>query len=109
MHSVRRTYRRLRNHFGRTRCNSWVTWVMCNLVSFRYSVSVCARKVHGLGQMHHRLRNHFGCTQLNSLVTWVMWNLVLVHLDIVLVSVQDRCMVCAKRAIGSEINLDAPV
>jgi hypothetical protein len=23
-------------------------------------------------------------------------------------SVQDRCMVCAKRAIGSEIILDAP-
>jgi hypothetical protein len=26
----------------------------------------------------------------------------------VLVSVQDRCMVSAKRTIGSEINLDAP-
>ena len=25
---------------------------------------------------------------------WVMWNLVWVHLEIVLVSVQDRCMVC---------------
>jgi hypothetical protein len=24
------------------------------------------------------------------------------------VSVQDRCMVCAKRTIGSEIVLDAP-
>ena len=29
-------------------------------------------------------------------------------LEIVLVSVQDRCMVCAKRIIGSEIILDAP-
>jgi hypothetical protein len=37
-----------------------------------------------------------------------MWNLVSVCLDTVLVSVQDRCMVCAKRAIGSEIILDAP-
>jgi hypothetical protein len=27
------------------------------------------------------------------LVTWVMWNLISVHLDIVLVSVEDRCMV----------------
>jgi hypothetical protein len=25
-----------------------------------------------------------------------------------LASVQDRCMVCAKRSIGSEISLDAP-
>jgi hypothetical protein len=40
-------------------------------------------------------------------VAWVMWNLVLVHLEIVLVSVQDRCTVCAKRTIGSEIILDA--
>jgi len=37
-----------------------------------------------------------------------MWSLVLVRLDTVLVSVQDRCTVCAKRAIGSEIILDAP-
>ena len=37
-----------------------------------------------------------------------MWNLVLVRLDTVLVSVQDRCTVCAKHAIGSEIILDAP-
>ena len=38
----------------------------------------------------------------------VMWNLVLVGLEMVLVSVQDRCMVCAERTIGSEIILDAP-
>jgi hypothetical protein len=75
---------------------------------FRHCVSVGARKVHGLGQSHHRLRNHFGRTRLNSLVTWVMWNLVSVHLDTVLVSVQDNCMVCAKRTIGSEIILGAP-
>ena len=35
-----------------------------------------------------------------------MWNLVSVHLEIVLLTVQDRCMVCAKRTIGSEIILD---
>ena len=33
--------------------------------------------------------------------------LVSVRLDIVLVLVQDRCTVCAKRTIGSEIVLDA--
>jgi hypothetical protein len=39
---------------------------------------------------------------------WVMWNLNLDHLEIVLVSVQDRCMVCAKCTIGTEIILDTP-
>ena len=39
----------------------------------------------------------------------VMWNLVSVRLETVLVLVQDRCMVCAKRTIGSEIVLDAPM
>jgi hypothetical protein len=34
-------------------------------------------------------------------------NLVLVRLETVLVLVQDRCMVCAKCTIGSEIILDA--
>ena len=31
-----------------------------------------------------------------------------VHLEMVLVLVQDRCTVCAKRTIGSDIVLDAP-
>jgi hypothetical protein len=39
---------------------------------------------------------------------WVMWNLVLVHLETVLLSVQDRCTICAKRTIGLEIIVDAP-
>jgi hypothetical protein len=37
-----------------------------------------------------------------------MWNLILVHLEIVLVSVQDKCTVCIKHTIGSEIILDTP-
>jgi hypothetical protein len=37
-----------------------------------------------------------------------MWNLVSIRLDTVLVSVQDMCMVFAKRTIGSEIIFDAP-
>jgi hypothetical protein len=32
-----------------------------------------------------------------------MWNLVLVHLEIVLVSVQDSCTVCTEHKIGLEI------
>jgi hypothetical protein len=42
-------------------------------------------------------------------MTWVMWNLVSVRLEIVLVSVQDWCTVCAERTIGSKIILDAPI
>ena len=34
VHGLRPTYHRLRNHFGRTRWNSYVTWVMWNLTSF---------------------------------------------------------------------------
>jgi hypothetical protein len=41
-------------------------------------------------------------------VTWVTLTLVLVRFETVLVSVQDRCMVWAKRTIGSGIVLDAP-
>ena len=39
-------------------------------------------------------------------MTWVKWNLISVHLEIVLLTVQDRCTVCAKRTIGSEFILD---
>jgi hypothetical protein len=35
-------------------------------------------------------------------------DLVSVHLEMVLVSEQDRCTVCAKHTIGSEIILDTP-
>jgi hypothetical protein len=37
-----------------------------------------------------------------------MWNLVSVYLEIVLVSVQDRCTVYAKHTIGTEVVLDTP-
>jgi hypothetical protein len=38
---------------------------------------------------------------------WVMWNLILVRLETMLVSVQDRGMVCTEHTIGIEIILDA--
>ena len=41
------------------------------------------------------------------MVTRLKWNLVLVLSDIVLILMQDRCTVCVKRTIGSEIILDA--
>ena len=38
-----------------------------------------------------------------------MCNLVLVHMEIVLVSVQDKCTICTKHTIGSKIISDAPM
>ena len=37
-----------------------------------------------------------------------MWNLVSIRLEMVLVLVQDRCTVCAKRTIDSEIIWTQP-
>ena len=42
-------------------------------------------------------------------MTRVMSNDVSVRLEMVLVLVQDRCMVCAKRTIGSKTVLGAPM
>ena len=42
-------------------------------------------------------------------MTWVMQNLVLEHLETVLVSVQDRCTLCAKRTIGLDSVINAPM
>ena len=39
---------------------------------------------------------------------WVMQNLTCFHLETVLVSVQDRCMVCAKCTTGMEILFGIP-
>jgi hypothetical protein len=41
-------------------------------------------------------------------VMWVKVNLVSKRLEMLLLSVQDRCIVCAKRTIGSVIVLDVP-
>jgi len=37
-----------------------------------------------------------------------MWNLVSVHLEVVLVSAQDRCTVCAECTSAMEIILGTP-
>jgi alkylhydroperoxidase family enzyme len=41
-------------------------------------------------------------------VTWVKLDQVSVHLEIVLISAQNRCTVCAKRTTDMEINLGHP-
>ena len=40
---------------------------------------------------------------------WVMWNLTCFLSEIVLVSVQDRCTVCAKHTIGLDVVFNAPM
>ena len=42
------------------------------------------------------------------MVTRLKWYLISVLSDIVLILMQDRCTVCVKRNIGSEIILDTP-
>ena len=42
-------------------------------------------------------------------MTLVLWELVSLCLQIVLVSVQDRCTVCTKRTIGLDIVFNAPM
>ena len=39
----------------------------------------------------------------------VLWELVSFRLEIVLVSIQDRCTVCSKRTIGLDIVFNAPM
>ena len=41
-------------------------------------------------------------------MTRLKWKLDSVHLEIVQILMQDRCMVCAERAIVSEVILDVP-
>ena len=61
---------------------------------FGESANLDARQLHGLRRTYHRPGHRFGRTRWNSQVTWVIWNLASFHLETVLVSVQERCMVC---------------
>ena len=42
-------------------------------------------------------------------MTLVLWKLFSVRLEIVLVSVQDRCTICANRTIGLDGVMNAPM
>jgi hypothetical protein len=60
---------------------------------FGDSANIDEREVHGLHRTYRRVGNHFGRTRWNSYMTWIMWKLISVRLEMVLVSVQDRCTV----------------
>ena len=57
--------------------------------------TVCAE--HTIGS-----ENHFGRAQWNSYVTWVMSNIISIHLETVLVSVQDCCAVCGQHTMAQK-------
>ena len=57
--------------------------------------TVCAER-------HHRLRNCFGRARWNSYVMWVMSNLLSIRLETVLVSLHDKCTVCAKHTMAQK-------
>ena len=42
------------------------------------------------------------------MVTMLKWNLNLVHLEIVLILTQDRCMLYSEPTISLEVILDTP-
>ena len=59
-------------------------------------------------RMYHVHGNCFGHTEWYSEVMYVEWKLVLVRFKIVIVSVKDRCTVCAEYNSGMEIALGTP-
>jgi hypothetical protein len=75
---------------------------------FADSYNFWHKKGAHLRRMYHGPRNHFGHTRWYSYVMHVKWTVVLVCLEIVLVSEQDCCTVCAEGTIGLEIILNAP-
>jgi hypothetical protein len=78
-------HRRLRNHFGHYRLYSEVIRLKWKLILVYLQIVLFdARYAHGLRRTYHSLKIHF----------------VHIRFKTVLVSVQDRCTVCAKCTIG---------
>ena len=73
-----------------------------------HSANLDARLVHGSPLTYHRLRNRFGRTRQYSKVMRIKWKLDSVCLAIVLILMQDRCLVCAERTIGLKVIFYAP-
>ena len=85
----------------------WCVSSDISLWSIWRNVSFGARLVHGLCLIYHTLRNHFGRNRWYSPLKRLKWKLGLVYLEIVLILMQDSCIVCMERNLCSEINLDA--
>jgi hypothetical protein len=109
VHSLRQTYHRLRNYFGRTWWYSYVTRLKWKLVSVGLDIVLIL--------MQDRYTVCVECTIGTDIVLYTLdetpgWrgheNLTSFRSEIVLLSVQDSCMICARHTIGSKIILDAP-
>ena len=71
--------------------------------TFVESANLDARLVHGLRRMYHRLGKSFWALLMELLGDVGHVESRLIRLEMVLVLVQDRCTVCTKRTIGSDI------
>ena len=84
---------------------------VCHLESrfgpFRDIVSFGARYVPSLRLMHHSLRNHLEAP-IGTSVKRLKWKLGLICLEIVIIVMQDRCMIFKEHTICLGINLDPP-
>jgi hypothetical protein len=56
--------------------------------------------VHGLRRMYHGQRNRFGAHPVVRLVNVCEVEVVFIHLETVLVSMQDMCTVCTECTSG---------
>jgi hypothetical protein len=81
-------------------------WLKWKLSSFRDSANLDASKVHGLRRTYHWLGNRFWHT--DGTLRWRGLVESPFSLESVLLSVQDRCTVCAKHTNCLEIILDTP-
>ena len=70
---------------------------------FGDSANLEIRSLHGLRRTYHRARKSFWTHLMELLGDVGHVESCLVRLEIVLVLVQQRCMVCTKPTIGSEI------
>ena len=70
---------------------------------FGDSANLDARSVHGLRRTYHRLKKLFWTHPMELLDDVDHVESRSVRLKMVLVLVQDRCMVCAQCTIGSDI------
>ena len=101
-------YHRLRNHFGRTQLYSKVTWLKWKLDSVYLEIALILTQDWCTVSTEHTKAQKSFWTHPMELLGEVMLYLISVCLETVLVSVQDRCMVCARRTIGLANVLFAP-
>ena len=109
-------HHRLRNYFGRTRCYFLVKRLKWKLGSVCPEIVLILMQDRCTVSLEHTICSEINldkpmdcrCIRWNYKMKCIIWNLASVQLEIVLVSVQDSCMVCAQCTIGSEIVVEVP-